>query len=196
MKLAVRLVLVIVGALAGIVVVGGLLLRSQWRVETAVFVAAPPEAVFHYVDDLRSWSGWTLWNSDTDPTAQWEFNDHLPGPGQSMSWHGDRLGDGRLEIVEANPRTGIRYVERIGRFDGAGAILLVLEQGGTRVTWTDTGDVGWNLPARFAVRTIETELQPELAKALARLKSLAEATQPGRLSPAPILPPHPDLGAP
>ncbi len=173
---------VVLGAMLAIVVGGGLLLRSDWRVERSVTIAARPEQVFAHLGDLNRWSGWTFWNATTDPTSTWRF-EGKPGAGQTMSWEGKTMGRGTITLTSATPQSGVAYRSVIEHFDGTGEISLGATVGATTVTWVDRGDVGWNLPARFFVKSIETTLGPEFGKGLDRLKVLVETTSPRAPSP-------------
>ena len=169
---------IVVALIALIVVVGGLTKRSSWKAEASVVVRAPPAALFAHIGDLSRWSGWTYLNGSTDPEAKWTFNDHSPGVGQTMTWEGPQMGRGRLELRFASPIEGVRYVSIVDGFAGEGELTFEPIPEGTRLIWSDRGDVGWNLPSRWFVPMIETTLAPELEKALGRLKSLVENTQP------------------
>jgi hypothetical protein len=169
---------IVVALIALIVVAGGLAKRSNWRAEANIVVRAPPEALFPHVGDLSRWGGWTYLNGATDPSAKWSFLGPGPGVGQTMVWEGAQMGKGRLELRSASPSEGIRYVSEVEGFAGDGEIRFSAVPEGTRVTWVDRGDVGWNLPSRWFVPMIEKTLTPEFEKALTRLKSLVENTRP------------------
>jgi len=182
------------------VLIGGLLSRSSWSVQSQIEIAAPPEAVFHYIGDLQTWPGWSAWSAEADATVRWASEPGRPasGVGQVQTWEGERMGSGRRELLEADPLRGIRYRELSNRFEGEGRIQLERIAGGTRVTWSHSGDVGNNLPARLFVKAFEKEaLAPALERSLAKLKPLVETLQPAQLDPDPSTvdaPPAPPPG--
>ena len=199
MKTALRLLAAIPVVIGLIVIVGGLLVRPNWHSEASLEIRAAPEAVFHYVGDLHTWPGWSAWNAEADPTVKWTDEGQVTtGVGQVVRWEGESMGKGRREVIEADPTTGLRYLERSNSFHGTGHIRLERISGGTRVTWTHEGNVGWNLPARLFLKTFEKALQPALEQSLKRLKPLVETLQPARLpeetpptaAPAPPAAPH------
>jgi hypothetical protein len=174
-----RVALAIVALLAAVIVGIGLLLRCEWHVSRSATVNAPPTTVYAVVSDLRRWSAWTVCAdgpgaSELDPTATWDVGEVAQGTGATLRWHGEKLGTGSLEITGGTPETGLAYTMLVEGFPSKGTLALAPAGMGTKVTWTDTGSVGWNLPARFFVATLEQELSHHFDRALAQLGTVMD----------------------
>lgn len=153
----------------------GLLLPSGWTVVESAFIEAPPEEVHLYLADLKRWRDWSGATPDADPTATWSYEGEPMKAGAVMSWYGELTGQGRLELLEANPSEGISYRLTLHeRFDGSGKFEYQSRDGGTWVTWTDSGDLGSAIPVRYYLLFIKKEMQQNFANKLADLKNLIE----------------------
>ena len=88
--------LVIVLAFAGYVA----LQPAVGTVTRSATIAAPPSAVFPYVNDLHKWQDWSPW-AKLDPNAKATFDGPQAGPGAIFSWSGDNeVGEGKMTIAE------------------------------------------------------------------------------------------------
>jgi carbon monoxide dehydrogenase subunit G len=93
-----------------------------------------------------------------------------------MTWSGEKLGVGRLEIVEADPQTGISYTMRMeGMAPVHGDIRFVAKDAATEVTWHDRGELGYAL--RYLGPMLEGMLVDSFTKNLANLALRLEATK-------------------
>lgn len=167
----------IVGALAVVFVVGGLMLPRRFRVARSIVIAAPPERVHEYVDSFEKWPLWSPFDTE-DPTIVWEKSGKQTGVGATRSWKSKKMGDGAQTITASDPKTGVSMKLAMAggcfepfdlRFDFAP------EAGGTRVTWTDSG----TLPAAPHWRWMGVLLMPAMCgkafeKGLAALKRCVE----------------------
>lgn len=143
---------------------------TEFEVRRERLIAAPPGAIHALVGDLRTWPEWTEWSAERDPSASWEF-EGAPGENQVMRWSGDKLGDGRLEIEEADPASGIRYqMSMEGGLVVTGSISYEVREDGTLVTWEDRGDVGKSLLYRAMTLFLDTALGTVFEKNLASLE--------------------------
>ena len=143
---------------------GGFLLPGTWQATRSLHIDADPASVFPYLDSPTAWRGWTAL-PDTGLTM-----DGPPrGAGARMSWHHPEWGTGSFEIVEAQSPTLVRYAVEVegGAMRTDGVLELTRDEGGTLVSWTESGDFGWN-PLRgywglFMGRAQGRELEKNLA---------------------------------
>jgi hypothetical protein len=173
------LFLVIVGVLV-ILTVGGFLLPSEYKVERDIVIAAAPEEIHGAVADLSTWPKWTAWTERRDPSCKWDFSGPSAGAGAVMTWRGEKMGDGRLELTEASPTEGIEYdvVFAAGQEPAQGGVRYEpLDDGTTRVTWFNSGELGANPLARYMGLLMDRMLGPDFEQGLAGLKERVEESE-------------------
>lgn len=140
----------------------GFLLPGEWSAERQRVVGAPPDEIRPLLEDLALWPQWS-------PMGQVEGELSTPssGVGATLSWDDPQWGQGEFTLTEAGP-DGVGYDVRVedGSLRTRGRIGLTPEDGGTRITWREEGDFGWNpLLSWFALgmeRIQGTELEKSL----------------------------------
>lgn len=140
----------------------GFLLSGEWAAERERLVAAPPAAVLPWLEDLALWPEWS-------PMGQVDGALSTPssGVGATLAWDDPQWGQGEFTLTEVGPE-GVAYEVRVedGALQTRGWIRLAAEGGGTRITWREEGDFGWNpLLSWFALgmeRLQGTELEKSL----------------------------------
>jgi hypothetical protein len=165
-----------VATVLGLFLVVGWLLPGTWSARRSTVLAAPPSAIFPWVDSPAGWQRWTPW---PDSGVVREGPEH--GVGAKLSWNDEELGDGSFEIVEARPDSLVRYrvVVQGGAMYTDGTMRLSAEGAGTRIDWEEAGDFGGNPLMGYWARFMERAQGAELEKALDRLGSLAEEARAG-----------------
>lgn len=154
----------------------GYLLPSDWEAEASAHLAAPPAAVYAFLDSPEGWQRWTPW-----PESGVERSGPPRGEGATLSWNDLELGTGSFTIGDAREPLHVSYSVVIdeGAMRADGSVDLAAEDGGTRVTWRESGDLGWNpLMGYWALRMSRAQTD-ELTKGLDRLRSLAEGSATG-----------------
>jgi uncharacterized protein YndB with AHSA1/START domain len=131
--------LVIVLAFAGYVA----LQPAVGTVTRSATIAAPPSAVFPYVNDLHKWQDWSPW-AKLDPNAKATFGGSQAGTGAVFSWSGNNeVGEGKMTIAESKPddyvKTNIDFAKPFAGTSVA-EFQLKPEGAGTNVTWSMTGE--------------------------------------------------------
>lgn len=158
----------------------GLLLPSKWTVVESIHIEAPPERVHQYIADLKRWREWDGSPPDSETQGVWTYSGEPMTPGSSMEWHFGNVGQGRLEITEADPATGVAYTLRLeDRFDGWGRFEYTPDDRGTLVTWTDVGDMGSAIPVRYFLLFKKDDLGENFVLKLNALKTLIESEASG-----------------
>ena len=144
----------------------GVLLSGKWQVERSALVAAPPVAVFAWLDDPRRWDEWAPLG-DVKTT----FSGPERGPGATRSWNHPELGDGVFRIVSVTPDREVRYHVQVqgGSLITDGMIELTPEGTGTRVTWRENGDFGRNPLMGYTARGMDRMQGPQMELSLATL---------------------------
>src|SRR5882724_9310075 len=76
---------------------------DTFRVQRVTSIKAPPEKIFPYLNDLRSFGTWSPYEKK-DPAMQRTFSGPASGKGAVYEWEGDKnVGKGRMEIADTAP---------------------------------------------------------------------------------------------
>ena len=158
----------------------GFLLPGTWEATRSLHIDSAPESIFPHLDSPTAWRGWTAL-PDTGLTMEGPPR----GAGASMSWHHPEWGTGSFEIVEAQSPTLVRYTVEVqeGTMRTDGVLELTRDEGGTLVTWTESGDFGWNPLMGYWGLFMGRAQGRELDKNLAGLAQLV-GTAPQEEAPA------------
>jgi uncharacterized protein YndB with AHSA1/START domain len=144
----------------------GLLLGGRWEVERSATLAAPPAAVFPWVDDPRRWDEWAPLG-DVSTT----FSGPERGAGATRRWDDPEVGHGVFTIVSSEPEREVGYRVEVqeGRMVTEGTLRLEPEGEGTRVVWRERGDFGRNPLLGYVARTMDRAQGAQMESALAQL---------------------------
>jgi uncharacterized protein YndB with AHSA1/START domain len=167
--------LLVVASLAVLLALAGFLLPSKFHVERSTEIRAPVEKVYALIADPRQWARWTVWNQ-RDPQMQMSFSGAPTGQGAKWSWQSGSEGNGAMEFTRAEPNRLIEYRLSFPDFGMTSTGLLTLTGGatGTRVAWSNEGDVGGNPYLHYLALLMDRMVGPDFEAGLARLKTLAE----------------------
>lgn len=174
MKWLKRVVVAVVGLVALLLVIG-LLLPSGFKVQRSMQIAAPPAKVYPLIADPRQWKNWSVWNQ-RDPAMQMQYSGADSGAGAKWSWQSKTEGNGAMEFTAAVPNERIVYALSFPDMGmtSRGELQLVPEGTGTRVTWTNEGDMGGNPINRYFGVMMDSLVGPDFEAGLNNLKAAAE----------------------
>ena len=174
-----------VAGLVTMVIVGtylyGLTLSDSWSVSESILIDAPVAQVAEQIESPGAWTRWSMWSSDNDPSLEAKVVKDGEEDLGTLHFAGRALGQGKLVLTEAgpDPKTpeGYRIAYLLYRqgelFSDAGMFLLVPTEGRTRVTWSDSGEIGDTTGRLFRDRLIEM-VSRDYARCLEQLKVLVE----------------------
>lgn len=173
----------VIGVLALFIGIGAVLPRD-WHVSESITIAAAPEAIHPYVNDLRRWRDWAI-RTDVDPTLEHTYPGKTVGTGAVQHWHGQHTGSGTVIITRSDPQAGVWFDEKIDsdEVNARGSVTYEFRSGLTTVTWTDEGTLPKVIGA-FFVANMQQGLRAHFQRALSTLKELVEKS-PSNQSPAP-----------
>lgn len=163
-------------SMVGLVVL--FLLPATWSVQRETVVAAPPEAVWPWLEDLDRWPTWSPWQEDDYEGLTYHYSSQTAGVGAEMRWDSETTGDGVLTITAADPprRLAFTMAMQQGRIVAAETLSLEPLAGDrTRVTWLDRGELGHTLLGRLSLPVIEESMGRDLARGLENLRATVEA---------------------
>ncbi len=163
---------------AAAIVLVGLLLGREWKVEVRHHIAAPPAAIHPWIDDLRKWQAWAAWNASMDPDVRLRYEGPDHGVGATWAWDGPVMGHGRMRIVRSEVEGGVWIAEAIeSETDNAeGSLTFEPDETGTTVVWRDRGKLPPVIGGFFR-KTINEMLRTHFTTGLQRLGEVVQAQQ-------------------
>lgn len=137
-------------------------------------IAAPPGAVYAHIADLRRWQAWNPW-LEHEPDVPLTLSERSDVVGSSLAWDSTRIGSGRIVTSRLKP-PGLLEQKMVFRqpfrFRGRAQWQLAPRDGGTEVSWSFRGRVGFTMRA-FAP-TVQGMVALDLRYGLDRLAAAAE----------------------
>jgi uncharacterized protein YndB with AHSA1/START domain len=154
--------------------------KAEYEVTREATIAAPREAIFDLLVDLRRWREWSPWE-DIDPDLRRSYSGPTSGVGAVYEWDGNRkAGQGRMEIVSAEPPARLEIVlQFIKPFKSTTTTTFVLDarDGGTNVTWRLVGPKSFTTRLMGIFMSMDKMVGRDFERGLTRLSA---AVQPAR----------------
>jgi len=174
MKWLKRAMLAVIGIVAVLLIIG-MLLPSGFKVQRSVVINAPASKIYPLIADPRQWKQWAVWNR-RDPAMKMEYSGAESGTGAKWSWESKTEGNGVMEFTAAVPNKHVDYALSFPDFGmtSRGELRLTSESSGTRVTWTNEGDMGNNPVNRYFGLLMDRMVGPDFEAGLANLKTFSE----------------------
>ena len=151
---------------------------STYRVTRSLPIAAPPDAVFPHMNELKKWEDWNPWGK-ADPNMKLTYGGPQSGVGANYSWAGNReVGKGRATITESRPSESVKYkMEFFKPMSGSSEMEFTFKPQGnqTEVTMTATGEKNFMAKAFCLFMSMDKMIGGKFEKALADLKAIAES---------------------
>jgi len=169
----IRIITIVLAAFAVTAVIAALSMNSKWQVQVSRHISAPAQDIFPYINTLKKWPEWTVWNNSNHPQLQMTYEGAESGVGAIQIWH-EGSDKGKLEIISSESNQSIEYRLNMaqGLFLIHGRISLSESQQGTLVTWQLWGDNGTNLIARLMTLAFKPMLKKDLVVGLSTLQNL------------------------
>jgi len=104
-------------------------------------IDTPPEKITPLILDFRKWPVWSPWEKK-DPNLKRTFSGSASGVGAVYGWEGNKnVGSGRMEILEATPRTIRIKLDFITPFkaNNMAEFSFTPQGNATDVNWVMTG---------------------------------------------------------
>ena len=116
----------------------GFFCPEGWEVEVSTEIAATPEAIHPWVDELKRWEDW-VGLGEGKPPFDFTFEGEQRGVGAIVTSRavGSTV---RWEITASDPQKGVWFDEVYeGKTPAKGAIMFEARGDVTKVTWVDKG---------------------------------------------------------
>lgn len=151
---------------------------ADFRVTRSLAIAAPPEAVFPHVNELKKWEAWNPWGK-IDAAMKLTYEGPASGVGAAYAWVGNnQVGEGRMTITESRTNELVQFkLEFYKPMAGVSTAEFSFKPEGnqTAVTWTMTGKNNFIAKAFCMFMSMDKMIGGQFEKGLGDLKSLAEA---------------------
>jgi uncharacterized protein YndB with AHSA1/START domain len=169
--------LAVIGTIALALVIGGFFVPSAFSVQRSTVISASPNKIYDLVVEPKQWAKWSVWNQ-RDPGMKITYSGPPFGMGAKWSWQSKSEGTGSMEFTRVEPDRAVEYSLSFPEFGmkSTGALRLEPAGNGTRVTWTNSGDVGGNPLKHYLTLMMDRMVGPDFEAGLANLKALAEKT--------------------
>jgi len=164
-------------AFLAVMVVLSFFLPDKYTVEKSIHINAPVETVFKQVNDLSRWEDWSYF-ANLDPNWEVTLGNWSFGKDASMRWDSEKLGDGKLKIVESildkKIHVFFEYEEPGKRGDAN--YIFTKKNDGTEVTFQLELPVPLTIKDKFENIFIkkEADKEPQLDYSLKHLKGVSE----------------------
>jgi carbon monoxide dehydrogenase subunit G len=149
---------------------------DTFRLERSISVNASPQKAYALLEDFHLWAGWSPWEK-MDPNMQRTYSGTSSGVGAIYEWQGKKVGQGRMEIMEAIPTSKViiklDFVKPMEAHNTT-EFTLTPQGGTTQVNWAMYGRN--NLMAKVMQMFISMDkmVGKDFEAGLASLKTLAE----------------------
>lgn len=159
----------------------GLFLPRNIRIEADTVIESSCEIVFDQVNTLRSWESWSPWMSDS-MQATIEYNEVPAGKGADFRWKEKDSETGSIKITESNPGQEILMHIDFGEGGDAAAIWKFKPEGDKiKVSWVfENKDMGYF--ERYFMFLFKKNIQKDLEKGLTNLKAVCSDLRLSRIS--------------
>ena len=163
----------IVGILAALVLVLGLIMPNDFQMERYTTIDASRNAIFAKINDIKTWEEWGPWMSDE--TMEVSYGDITVGEGATYSWTSQDMGNGSFKMLESVLSESLKS-ELI--FDGNDPMngfwkFEDVEGEGTKVTWGIMGKIPYPFNA-FTIFGNNKESEKMFDEGLANIKAICE----------------------
>lgn len=150
-------------------------LRRRPRVEQRITILAPPEAIFPFLNDLRNWPLWTVWEQREE--LDYSYGPVTEGDGAEQRWASENMS-GVLRILksERDERVDYELLMGDGTYEVVGRIELHPDGACTRVLWKCAWDLAKNPYRRYFDLLMRWMMRRDYAAGLENLKTLVESS--------------------
>lgn len=165
-----------------VVIVGIFLYVSQkpdvFRIERAVLINAPKEAIFPLINDFRAWTSWSPYEK-MDPALSRKYSGAASGVGAVYEWEStnNKVGKGRMELIESvAPEKVFIKLDFMKPFEGHNQSAFIMKSVGdsTEVTWSTTGPQPFISKIMCLFINMDKLVGDDFATGLANLKAVVE----------------------
>ena len=167
--------LAVLGAIVLVILAAGFMMPSAFSVQRSVEINAAPRKIYDLIVEPRKWKDWSVWTR-RDPDMRITYSGPPFGMGAKWSWVSKSEGTGTMEFTRVEPDRTVEYALSFPEYNmrSTGALRIEPSGNASRVTWTNSGDVGANPLKHYLALMMDRMVGPDFEGGLANLKALAE----------------------
>lgn len=154
---------------------------NSFEVQRSVLINADAETVFTYLNDFQQWDRWSPW-ANKDPNMEKMASGSETGVGSVYEWNGNKeVGQGRMEITEANPSTDLQIkLDFLKPFEANNIADFKLQAGekDCEVSWILSGPNPFMAKLMSVFVSMDDMVGADFELGLANLKTLVESENP------------------
>jgi hypothetical protein len=148
-----------------------------YHVEQSIEINKPKQEVFAYMSNLKNWEEWSLWNKSIDSTLYYFYNAKQGQLGARQYMRGELVGNGWFEIDEFTQDSLLHFkliVNNGDRTSDGTFLFEAINETSTKLTWINSGDVGFNPLKRFMIPFVTKNTATTLQSSLTSIKNKLE----------------------
>ena len=151
---------------------------SSYSVQRSTQIAAPPDIVYAQVSDFHRWDAWSPW-AKLDPKMKATYSGAPAGKGSVYEWSSadKNVGKGKMTITDVQPPQQLKidlvFIEPYAGQADTG-FTFSPEGGGTKVTWTIGGNMGFMEKAMGIFMNMDAMIGKDFEKGLGQLRIVSE----------------------
>jgi len=172
-----KIVAIVIVVLIAAFLIYAATMPSSFRVERSAVINAPPEKLFAFISDFRTWEQWSPYEK-LDPQMAKTLRGSASGQGAIYEWKGNsNAGSGRIEITEAtSPNKVVMTLDMFEPMEGHNLVEFTLQpkSDATEVTWTMNGPSPYISKLMIAAGLMDKMVGGQFEEGLAQLKLVAE----------------------
>lgn len=163
-------------ALVIVLLIAPVLMPAQYQLARSIEINAPLNAVYPRLTDLNEFVKWNPF-SESDPTSKTEVVG--TGVGSTMTYSGEKSGEGRMTIVNAVPDKSVDLRMDFYKPMPGEAMAHWIVAASSETTTTLTWSYEQNLPyfKRYLGIMMDFMMSPIFDKGLQNFKSLVESAK-------------------
>jgi uncharacterized protein YndB with AHSA1/START domain len=169
-------ILQIIGALILVVLVVPAFLPQKFSMSRSIEINAPVTTVFSKLTDLNEYVKWNPF-PEGDPTNTAQVSG--TGAGSSLTWKGDKTGEGKMTIASIEPEQKIAVkMDFYKPMSGEGMVHWITtpkSESATEMVWTFDQDLPYF--SRYFGLVMDKMMGGHFEKGLVNFKSLVEASR-------------------
>ncbi|MFM9975928.1 MAG: SRPBCC family protein [Beijerinckiaceae bacterium] len=150
---------------------------DRFLIARKIRINAPREKVFPLINTIQRWTEWSPWQTK-DPAIQQTLGPITEGIGAYQEWKGNnKVGEGRMEIVESAALSRIVYrldFLRPMKAQNRAVFTLTDTGGATEVTWEMDGPSPLLSKIMDTLMNMDKMIGRDFENGLANLKKLSE----------------------